>query len=178
MSFDCNIIRQKKHPKLTPWNRIHLEKPIAAQLMNKLPAFYEIRGFISLSSKTFYSLMSYSSWINSTPSHHIPLRSILILSCGLRLDLPNDLLPSGFFDQDYVRNIKNKCAGDKFPSLCLWYHISISNFVIISLSAYLKADHCSIPPRVWQQRTFMLCHFSNSILKCSLVVKDAYALVL
>jgi hypothetical protein len=40
--------------------------------------------------------LSWARSIQSTPSHPISLRSILILSTHLRLGLPNGLLPYGF----------------------------------------------------------------------------------
>jgi hypothetical protein len=40
--------------------------------------------------------LSWVTWIQSTPSHTISLRSILILSYHLCLDLPHGPFPSGF----------------------------------------------------------------------------------
>jgi hypothetical protein len=40
--------------------------------------------------------LSWARSIQSMPYHPISLRSILILSTHLRLDLPSDLYPSGF----------------------------------------------------------------------------------
>jgi len=41
-------------------------------------------------------VLSWPSFIQSVPPHHTTWKSILILSCHLRLGLPGGLLPSGF----------------------------------------------------------------------------------
>jgi hypothetical protein len=46
----------------------------------------------SLPSRT----LSWARWIQSTPSHNVSLRSILILSYYLRRDLPSGIFPSSF----------------------------------------------------------------------------------
>jgi hypothetical protein len=55
-----------------PWSRVHLEKLIVAQLVEK---------FLTVMFKRArYMSMSRARWIQSTPSHRIYLRIILILS--------------------------------------------------------------------------------------------------
>jgi len=81
---------------LTPWSRVLLEKLTSLQLVNKFPAFYGTRKFITALTSVRHLSLSWASSIQSTHPHPTSLRSILILSSHLRLGLPNGLLPSGF----------------------------------------------------------------------------------
>jgi hypothetical protein len=80
---------------LTPWSRVLLEKLIVAQLVKKFPA-YATRRFIIVFTRANHKSLSRARWIQSTPSIHIYLISILILSSYLRIGLPSGLLPSDF----------------------------------------------------------------------------------
>jgi hypothetical protein len=64
-----------------------LEKPIVAQLVKKLPAFYWTRRFIAVFTRSRHWSLSWTRWIQSTTSGHISLRSISTLS-SLRIGLP------------------------------------------------------------------------------------------
>jgi hypothetical protein len=66
------------------------------------PAFYGTQRFITVFTTCLQWSLSWARWIQSTSSHPISLRSILILSSHLRLGLPNSL-PSRFFNQNIVR---------------------------------------------------------------------------
>jgi hypothetical protein len=57
-------------------SRVLLKKLTVTQLLNKFPAFYGTRSFISVfTTVRLWSL----SWYQSTPSRHMSLRSILML---------------------------------------------------------------------------------------------------
>jgi hypothetical protein len=58
--------------------------------------FYGNWRFITGFTKAWHLSLSRVRWMQSTPSHPISLRSILILSYHLRLVLPSGLFPSGF----------------------------------------------------------------------------------
>ena len=81
---------------LTPWSRDLLENLTGFQLVNKFPAFYGTRRFITALTSARHLSLSWASSIQSTPPHPTSWRSILILSSHLSLGLPSGLFPSGF----------------------------------------------------------------------------------
>ena len=81
---------------LIPWCIVLLEKLTGLQLVQKFPAFYETRRFITALTSVRHLSLSCASPIQSTYLHPTSWRSILILSTHLRLGLPSGLFPSGF----------------------------------------------------------------------------------
>jgi len=81
---------------LTPWSRFFLEKLTDFKLVKKLPAFYGTQKFITAFTSARQLSLSWDSSINFITPDPTSWRSILILSCHLRLDLPSGLFPSGF----------------------------------------------------------------------------------
>ena len=81
---------------LTPRSRVLLEKLTSFQLVEKFPAFYGTRRFITSFTSPCHLSLSWANSIQSIPPHSIPWGSILILSPHLRLRLPSGLFPSGF----------------------------------------------------------------------------------
>jgi len=67
-------------------------KLTVAQITNKFPDFYGNRRFISTFIRACHWFLSLSKWIQSIVLHLISLRSILILTCHLRLGLPSEAL--------------------------------------------------------------------------------------
>jgi len=63
-----------------------------SQSVKKFPAFYGTRRFITV----FARARHWARCIQSTPSHPVSPRSILILSFHISLGLPSGLFPSGF----------------------------------------------------------------------------------
>jgi len=90
MLIPCNIYL------FTPWSRVLLEEVIGSQLVKKFLAYYGTRRYITAFTSTRHLSLSWTRSIQSVPSHPTSWRSILILSCHLRLDLPSGLFPSGF----------------------------------------------------------------------------------
>jgi len=72
------ILRLCSLDYLTPWNTALLKKPTVTNLVNKFPAIYGIRGLIIVFTRTYHWSLSWSSWIQSTPSHPVSLRCVLI----------------------------------------------------------------------------------------------------
>jgi hypothetical protein len=60
------------------WSWALLEKSPIVQLLKNFPAFYRTRMFITASTRALHWSLSWARSI-SIPSHHISLRSILIL---------------------------------------------------------------------------------------------------
>jgi hypothetical protein len=73
-----------------------LEEPLTGQPLKNFPASHATRRFNTVITRALQWSLSWALSIQSTPSHPICLRSILILSTHLRLDLPSGLFPSGF----------------------------------------------------------------------------------
>ena len=81
---------------LTPWSTVLLEKLTGAQLVNKLPAFYGTRRFITAFTSSRHLSLSWARLTQFIPHHPTFWRPILILSFHLRLGLPSGLFRSGF----------------------------------------------------------------------------------
>jgi hypothetical protein len=62
-----------------------------SHLVKKFSAYYGIRRFIAVLTTARHWSLSWARCIQSTPSHPISLRSILILPSHLRLGLTNGL---------------------------------------------------------------------------------------
>jgi hypothetical protein len=73
-----------------------LEEPPIVQPLKNFPAYYGTRRFNTVFTRALHWSLSWARWIQSKPSHPISVRSILILSTHLRLDLISGLFPSGF----------------------------------------------------------------------------------
>jgi hypothetical protein len=78
------------------WSWASLEKPPVVQLLKNFPTYYGTRRFITVFTTTLLFSLSCARWIESIPPHSISPRWTLILSCHLRIRLPNGLFPSGF----------------------------------------------------------------------------------
>jgi hypothetical protein len=75
---------------LTPWSRVLLEKLSIPQLINKFPAFYGTRRFITAFTSARHLSLSRARLINSMPPpNSTSWRSVLILPSHLRLGLPS-----------------------------------------------------------------------------------------
>jgi hypothetical protein len=82
---------------LTPYSTVLLEKLTGSQLVNKLPAFYGTRRFITAFTNARHLSLSRASSIQSIPLHPTPGRSILMLSSHLRLVLPSVIFLSFYY---------------------------------------------------------------------------------
>jgi hypothetical protein len=78
------------------WSWALLEKLPIVQPFKIFSAFYWTRRFINVFTRAVHWSLFWARSIQSTPSHPISLRSILILSTYLRLGLPSGLLRSGY----------------------------------------------------------------------------------
>jgi len=73
-----NQINKQPANSLTPWSRVLFEKLTVTQLVKKVPTFYGIWKFITVFLTTHHLTLSWARWIQSTPSHPISLRPILV----------------------------------------------------------------------------------------------------
>jgi len=76
---------------LTPWSRVLLEKLTYSQLVQKFPAFYGTRKFITSLTNARHLSLSWASSIQSIPPHPTSWGSILILFSRLRLMSSGDM---------------------------------------------------------------------------------------
>jgi len=81
---------------LTPWSRVLLEKLTGLHLVQKLPAFYGTRRFMTAFTSARHLYLSWASSLQFIHPHPTFWRSILILSSHLCLGLPSGLFPSGY----------------------------------------------------------------------------------
>jgi hypothetical protein len=81
---------------MNSWSWTLLEKPPIVQILKKFSAFYGIRRFITVLTRALHWSLSGATTIHSIPLHPICLRSNLVLSTHLCLDLPSGLFLSGF----------------------------------------------------------------------------------
>ena len=73
-----------------------LRSYLVLQLINKFPAFYGTRKFITVLTSARHLSLSLANSIQSPQSLPTSSRSVLVLSSYLRLGLPNGFFPSGF----------------------------------------------------------------------------------
>jgi hypothetical protein len=65
-----------------------LDRLVVAQMVKKFASFYGTRRFITVFIRARHWALAWASWIRSTASYRLSLRSILILSSHVRLNLP------------------------------------------------------------------------------------------
>jgi len=93
-TWRAKTVGSTTHPnQLTPWRRVFPEKLTVTQLVTKCPTFYGTLRFTIVFTRPYHCSLSWARCNQSTPSHIIFPRSILILPSHLRLGLPNGLFP-------------------------------------------------------------------------------------
>jgi len=78
------------------WRKVILEKLTVTQLVKIFPAFHGTHRFITVFITTHHWSLPWAKCSQSTPSHPISVRSIIILSSHIRLNLLSGLFPSRF----------------------------------------------------------------------------------
>jgi hypothetical protein len=140
-SVCCNLTKYDLTNKLTPWSRILLEKLIVAQLVQQFPVFYGTRRFITVFTRARHGSLSWARCIQSTPSHPVFIRSILILSSHLRLDLPSVLFISALKQKCYIHFASCYACSIPRPSHSwldhpnnIWRRVQVMKLLITQLS--------------------------------------------
>jgi hypothetical protein len=100
---------------LTPCSRALLEKLIITLPDNEFPVFYRTQRFITVFTRARHWSLSWVRWIQSTTSHTISPKSIIIWSSHPRLGLPSGLFPSR--RKHTIRQCVVKvCLWSRFPT--------------------------------------------------------------
>jgi hypothetical protein len=101
----------------------------------EIPAFYGTRRFITVLTRTRHCSLSWTRWIQFTPSQHISLLFVLILSFHLRLRLRSGLFRSGFRTKIlYVFLISPTCA------TCPPLSSSLRSYLTVHWTVHLTCD--------------------------------------
>ena len=137
---DC-ILRVLYNYILTPWSRVLLEKLTGSQQVNKLPAFYGTRMFITAFTGARHLSLSWARSIQSISPHPTSWRSILIFFPHLRLGLPSGLFPSGFPTKTFSTIISTPfflCSYPSFMALFRWI------FVLAEKASFIGTEQTRI----------------------------------
>jgi hypothetical protein len=110
--YESPSYSKHRHNTLIPRNPVLLEKLTVTQPVKKFPTFYRTPRFITVFNRTRHCSVSCATCIQSSPSHPISLRSILILFSHLLVGLPSGLFPSGFPTQAFYS--PRRCATSAF----------------------------------------------------------------
>jgi hypothetical protein len=111
-------------------SRALLQKlPVVLPLKN-FPAFYGTRRF-TVFTRALHCSISWARLVQSIPTHPVSLRSILVLSTYLRLDLSSGLFPSSHglisvFNRIDIRTAQFTLFNQKFLHFCMWQAVKYS----------------------------------------------------
>jgi hypothetical protein len=86
---------------LLSWSRFLLEKLVISQMVKKLQNFHGTRRLIVVFITAYSWSLSWNWLIQSIPSYHIPLRSIISVSFRLHL-ISQEISPQGFRIKFYM----------------------------------------------------------------------------
>ena len=95
--------------QLTPRSRVLSEKLKCLTLVNKLPAFYGPRRFITAFKRPHKLSLSGATLIQSMPPHTTSWRSVLILSSHLLLDITRGFFPTKTLYAPFLSPIRATC---------------------------------------------------------------------
>jgi hypothetical protein len=117
---------------VTPWSRILLENLIVTQLLKKFTTFHGTRGSVAVFTIARHWFLSWARWIQSTLSHPISIRFILILPFHVCLGLPSGHFPTGFPTKILYAFLISPVR-DTYPALpILLYFVTLIIIVIIT----------------------------------------------
>jgi hypothetical protein len=101
----------------TPWSWVILQMLIVAHLFKKFQEVYRIRRFVAVFSKSRHQSLSRVRGVQSPLSYPNTLRTILILSYPLRVDLPCCILsafPTKTLNALFFGPMRAICSDNRF----------------------------------------------------------------
>ena len=124
---------------LTPWSRVLLVKVTGSQIVNKFPAFYDTRRFLTAFTRARHLSLSWIISVRSVPPHPTSWSSVLIPSSYLRHCLPSSLFSSrlptktlytpffSMFHRAFFNSVMDKTPThalfiQHYISLACWFH--------------------------------------------------------
>jgi hypothetical protein len=155
----CRLLCKWPTTYLPPWNKVLLEKLIVTQLVNKFSTLYGTQMFNTMLTKSHHWYPYWATWIQSTPSHPISLRFILILFSHQHLHFPSGLFISGFPTKImYSFLLSSMCATCPTHLILLHLITHHSNNIWWSVQVMML---------LIMQSSLASCHFLHLRSKCS-----------
>jgi len=109
------------HKQFLSWSIVPLEKLKVVQLISNLPTFFGTWRIITMFTRAHHFSLSLARWIQTIPSYHISVGSIII-SSHLCLSLQSGPCPSG----THTKLIMHFCS---FPCMSYTFLIFILHYL-------------------------------------------------
>ena len=110
VASNCRVLHFGSTHCSFQWNRVLVQKLRVSQLVKKYSAFYETQNFIPVSTSASHLFLVWSKPIQSTFSHFISLRIILMLCSHLLLSLRSIPFPHVSSPKQCRKQNNRKCS--------------------------------------------------------------------
>ena len=129
------------------WSGVLVRTPAFPQLIQKFPAFYCTRCFITMFTTDCHVSLSRARLIQSMRSHSVPLRFIVVLSSKQFLSFWHLLLPSAMHATCFTHHIfhgliTRRICGEGYKPFCS----SLCHFLHSCITSPPSGPHFFLPP--------------------------------